>query len=214
MFVAGVVALTLGGSARTQEAVYRPGKGVTDPVLTHEVKPLYTDAAKSRKIQGAVELSAVVLKDGTVGETHITRSLDADLDREAEKAAKQWRFKPGTKDGEPVNVQVTIELTFTLRDGQIYRPGFGGVTFPKALKTVTADYDDDARRERVQGSVELEGVVETDGTVTGIHVTRSLDERLDRQAIKAFGQWRFTPAQKNGAAVRAFVRVEMTFNLK
>jgi TonB family protein len=45
----------------------------------------------------------------------IKRSLDEELDQEAIKATKQWKFKPGTKDGEAVNVQVFIELTFTLR---------------------------------------------------------------------------------------------------
>jgi TonB family protein len=197
-----------------QEPVYQPGNGVTDPVLTHEVKPNYTADAMRRKIQGDVELSAVVLKDGTVGDTHVTRTLDPDLDREAEKAAKQWRFKPATKNGEPVNVSVTIQMTFRLREDPIYRPPFGGVTAPKAVKTVDPEYEDSARQERIQGIVELEGVAEPDGTVTGIHVVKSLDERLDRQAMKALTEWRFTPAQKDGKAVRAFVRVEMSFSLK
>ena len=69
-----------------------------------------------RKVQGTVELTAIVLKDGSVGDVTIKRSLDEDLDQEAIKAAKQWEVKPGTKDGEPVKVQVNIELTFTLRD--------------------------------------------------------------------------------------------------
>jgi protein TonB len=47
----------------------------------------------------------------------VTRSLDAEygLDQEAIAAAKKWKFKPGTRQGKPVPVLVTIELTFTLR---------------------------------------------------------------------------------------------------
>jgi TonB family protein len=47
----------------------------------------------------------------------VTRSLDQTfgLDQEALKAARQWRFVPGTRFGQPVSVLVTIELTFTLR---------------------------------------------------------------------------------------------------
>jgi len=45
----------------------------------------------------------------------VTTSLDAGLDQEAIKAVKQWRFEPGTKDGKPVPVLMTIEMTFTLR---------------------------------------------------------------------------------------------------
>ena len=105
-----------GGGLAAQEQVYEIGSGVRSPVLIKEVKPQYTEAAMRRKVQGVVELTAVVLKDGSVGDTTVKRSLDEDLDQEAIKAAKQWRFKPGTKEGEPVNVQVFIELTFTLRD--------------------------------------------------------------------------------------------------
>ena len=64
-----------------------------------------------------VLLECVVLPDGTVGPVEVVRSLDSSfgLDQEAVRAAKQWRFRPGTRFGEPVSVLVTIELTFTLR---------------------------------------------------------------------------------------------------
>jgi TonB family protein len=57
------------------------------------------------------------MPDGTVGDVKVTRSLDSvfGLDQEAIKAARQWRFRPGMRMGEPVPVIITIELTFTLR---------------------------------------------------------------------------------------------------
>ena len=66
---------------------------------------------------GSVLVEAVVLPDGSVGEVQVVRSLDNvfGLDQEALKAAKQWKFMPGTRFGQPVPVLVTIELTFTLR---------------------------------------------------------------------------------------------------
>ncbi len=62
-------------------------------------------------------LDAVVLKDGTVGEVTVTKSLDKEygLDDQAVKALKQWQFKPGTKDGKPADVRVSIEVSFTLK---------------------------------------------------------------------------------------------------
>lgn len=95
---------------------YRPGSGVEIPRVLREVKPQYTADAMRAKIQGVVELEAVVLPDGSVGDVQITRSLDHTfgLDNEAIKAVKQWRFAPGTRLGQPVPVLVTIELTFTL----------------------------------------------------------------------------------------------------
>jgi TonB family protein len=97
--------------------IYRPGNGVVLPTVVQEKKPAYTAEAMRAKVQGTVLLEAVVLPDGTVGPVEIVRSLDSTfgLDQEAVKAAKQWRFRPGTRFGEPVAVLVTIELTFTLR---------------------------------------------------------------------------------------------------
>jgi TonB family protein len=97
--------------------VVRPGNGVTMPRIIREVKPQYTAEAMRAKVQGGVLLECVVQTDGTVGDVRVIRSLDTTygLDQEAIKAAKQWKFAPGTRNGEPVPVMVTIELTFTLR---------------------------------------------------------------------------------------------------
>jgi TonB family protein len=96
---------------------YRPGNGVTQPVLIREVKPNYTAEAMRAKIQGVVWLEAVVLTNGQVGQVRVTRSLDPTfgLDLEAEKTVKQWRFTPGTRLGQPVPVLIEIEMSFTLR---------------------------------------------------------------------------------------------------
>ena len=97
--------------------IYRPGNGVETPQLLREVKPRYTAEAMRAKVQGTVMVEAVVLPDGTVGDVKVVRSIDRNfgLDEEAVKAAKQWRFRPGTRFGEPVAVLVTIELSFALR---------------------------------------------------------------------------------------------------
>jgi TonB family protein len=68
-------------------------------------------------VQGKVLLECIVKTDGTVGDVQVIRSLDPTfgLDQEAVKAAKQWRFAPGTRQDEPVAVVIAIELSFTLR---------------------------------------------------------------------------------------------------
>ena len=87
------------------------------PRLLREVKPNYTSDAMRAKIQGTVLLECIVNTKGEVTEVKVLRSLDATfgLDQEAIKAAKQWRFSPGTRLGEPVPVVISIELSFTLR---------------------------------------------------------------------------------------------------
>ena len=108
--------LALVASGYAQAEVYKPGSGVTSPVLVREVKPKYTKAAMDRKVQGQVEMDCVVQTDGTVrDDVKVTQSLDEDLDQQAIIALKQWQFRPGTKDGTAVNVRVNVEMTFTLR---------------------------------------------------------------------------------------------------
>ncbi|MBI2189866.1 MAG: TonB family protein [Acidobacteria bacterium] len=106
-----------GSGGGTGGGVYRPGSGVINPRVIREVKPQYTADAMRAKVQGTVLIECVVLPDGSVGRIDVVKSLDPTLglDAEAVKAARQWRFVPGTRFGEPVAVIVTIELTFTLR---------------------------------------------------------------------------------------------------
>jgi protein TonB len=106
-----------GSGGGTGGGVYRPGNGVESPRLLRSVRPNYTAEAMRAKVQGVVRLEGVVLPDGSVGDLKITRSLDPvfGLDQEAIKAAKQFRFVPGTRFGEPVAVLVSFEIEFTLR---------------------------------------------------------------------------------------------------
>ena len=87
------------------------------PTVVRQVRAYYTEAARAAGIEGVVSLDAVVLADGSVGDVTVTKSLDTvySLDQQAIDAVKQWQFKPATKDGKPVAVQVPVEIHFTLK---------------------------------------------------------------------------------------------------
>jgi TonB family protein len=105
------------GSFGAEDSFSSCDDGVELPAVVKEVKPAYTQEAMRAKIQGSVLLEGVVLTNGQVGDVRIIRSLDSrlGLDDEAIKALKLWLFKPGTHEGSPVPVVVTVELTFKLR---------------------------------------------------------------------------------------------------
>ena len=104
-------------SRQPAEGAVRPGGPIVLPRPLKEVKPQYTANAMRARISGGVMLEAVVREDGTVGTVDVVQSLDPHngLDDAAVAAAKQWRFEPGTRDGKPVAVLVTIELSFGLK---------------------------------------------------------------------------------------------------
>jgi TonB family protein len=104
-----------GSGGGTGGGPYRPGSGVTPPELLREVKPDYTDDARRRGVEGDVVLEIVVRHDGTVGNVRLVERLGAGLDERAVAAVRQWRFKPATLRGTPVDVEVEVAVEFKLR---------------------------------------------------------------------------------------------------
>jgi TonB family protein len=94
--------------------VYRVGNGVTPPRLIYKVEPQYTEEARTAKYQGTVLLYVEVQPDGRASHIRVARALGLGLDERAIEAVRQWRFTPGTKEGQPVPVAATIEVNFRL----------------------------------------------------------------------------------------------------
>jgi TonB family protein len=97
--------------------------------------------------------------------------------------------------------------------GGPYRPG-SGITPPRLLREVKADYTEDARRRGLTGEVVLEIVVRRDGSVGDVKLLQGLGSGLDDRAIQAVRQWRFTPADRQGVAVDVIVEVGVEFRLR
>src|SRR5580765_6312083 len=97
--------------------------------------------------------------------------------------------------------------------GGAYRPG-SGITPPRLLREVKADYTEDARRRGLTGEVVLEIVVRRDGSVGDVKLLQGLGSGLDDRAVQAVRQWRFAPADRLGAAVDVIVEVGVEFRLR
>jgi TonB family protein len=92
--------------------------GVSAPVITSQEQPRYTNAASKAGIDGSVTISLVVGDDGVPRDLRIVHSLDPGLDQNALDAVRKWRFRPAQKDGQPVAVYSTIEVSFHLLKNQ------------------------------------------------------------------------------------------------
>lgn len=91
-----------------------------------------------------------------------------------------------------------------------------GVAMPKLLREVKPAYTRAAMERHIQGTVLLDAVVDSDGTVGDVFVTRSLDPEygLDKSAVAAAKGWRFIAATRDGMPVRILVTIELAFTLK
>ena len=88
---------------------------LTAPVATTKVDPAYPPDVLRDRVEGTVTLYAVIHSDGSVGEIRVLDSLDSRLDDNAVRALSRWRFRPGTKNGEPVDIEAVVQIPFRMR---------------------------------------------------------------------------------------------------
>jgi len=94
--------------------VYRVGGGVSPPRTLYDPEPEYSEEARKAKYQGTCVLWVIVGPDGRPHDVRIQRSLGMGLDEKAIEAVRHWKFEPARKDGQPVAVQINIEVNFRL----------------------------------------------------------------------------------------------------
>ncbi len=87
---------------------------VAPPVAHRKVDPKYVATAAADRIEGKVQLACVIGKDGKVSTVELVRGLDDRLNQTAAEALAKWEFTPATRHGEPVEVDVLVEIPFRL----------------------------------------------------------------------------------------------------
>ena len=89
------------------------------PVLIGTIQPEYPAFARRAGIQGTVVLEVEVLRDGSIRDIRVRRSVQAGaggVDEAAVAAIRRVRFQPGKSSGQPVDTLVLVPVTFTLQD--------------------------------------------------------------------------------------------------
>jgi len=97
------------------DGVYTVGNGVLAPQTVRRVQAEYTPRAMAAKINGTVIVECVVSVDGTVRDPKVIKSLDPELDQQAVSAVMRSLYSPGTVNGAPVPVRMTVVTTFNIR---------------------------------------------------------------------------------------------------
>lgn len=93
-----------------------PAQILEAPRLIAKCSPHYPPQARADKIEGTVVLYIEIGPDGRVHAVRVQKSLGRAVDGSAIEAVKQWKFKPGLKNFEPVMTKATIEVNFRLDD--------------------------------------------------------------------------------------------------
>jgi len=85
------------------------------PTIRYSEKPDYTEIARTNFVHGMVVLVVIYPTNGKIEDVRVIRGLPDGLTRKAIENAKKIRFKPATRNGEPVSVRGNLEITFNLK---------------------------------------------------------------------------------------------------
>jgi periplasmic protein TonB len=94
----------------------RVSQSVSNGLLIKKENPKYSGKAREQRIQGPVVLQVIVSPEGTITELTLV-SGDPLLTPAAIKAVKKWKYKPYLLNGQPVEVETTVQVSFTLSSG-------------------------------------------------------------------------------------------------
>jgi TonB family protein len=89
---------------------------LTGLALVRKVDPKYPPELIEQNVQGEVILYAVIHADGSVDNIQVVRGIDPQLDANAKAALSQWKFRPATKSGTPVDLEAIVHIPFKIRD--------------------------------------------------------------------------------------------------
>lgn len=100
--------------AISADQLFHVGADVTAPKATFTPEPKFTEIARYEKFQGTVVVDVIVGSDGAVHKVRLVRPLGLGLDESAQSTIQTWRFQPATRNGQPVAVEMNVEVAFNL----------------------------------------------------------------------------------------------------
>ncbi len=188
--------------------------------------PAYPAEAKLQKIQGTVVVELTVDEAGAPVEVKALEGPEA-LAPTAVEYAKSWRFEPARVDGKAVKARFRLSMPFRLReDAPVGKTSKGKADTTPGLAQDTAfsrikvayqppapAYPADAKLAKIQGTVEVEIIVNEQGVPVGVKAL-SGPEELRPTALGYAEDWRFAPFKVKGKAVKARFKLSMPFRLR
>jgi TonB family protein len=188
----------------------------------------YPAEARNKNIQGVVQYKIFIETDGKVTNPSIISGIGGGCDEEVLRvAALMPNWKPAMKDGKPVRTSVILPISFKLSNGeddseqdQIFTvvensPQFpGGDEARVAYLQKAISYPEQARKDKIEGTVYVTFVIEKDGQISNAKVLRGIGGGCDEVALKAIQQmppWK--PGMEKGEPVRVQFNMPVKFTL-
>jgi TonB family protein len=224
--------------AETVESkVYELGGDVVAPRLIPAQLPTISGETCNDHQRGKVTLNLVVDATGKPEQVYFANVLGTNLDRLAVAVVEAERFEPAIRDGIPVAVRESDELSLEscteltgnasgkkvvrlkTQPSQVFKKfqplhaasWYKNPEQPYPLLTPEAEFSEEARRKRVNGICVIRLNIDAHGLPEDPRVVRPVGYGLDEEAIRAIQKYRFRPALKNGQPVSMPMTIEVRF---
>lgn len=202
----------------------------------------YPESARKDKVEGIVYVTFIVEKDGSISNTRILRGVRKDIDEVALRAVSSMPlWEPGTQRGKPVRVQFNIPLKFSLSevkseakkesssevktstmiDGrEVFMVVDEAPEYPggsDALYKYLGEknkYTEEARKQKIEGTIYIGFTVEPDGSISNARVLRGIGGGLDEVAVNSIMNMpKWKPGKNGGVAVPVQFNIPVKFKL-
>lgn len=199
---------------------------IKPPRLIKTVDPVYPEEALKARVEGIVILGMRTDTQGRVSQVMVYNSKTPLLNPAAINAVKQWVYEPLIVEGEPKEAVFTTSVHFKLKPPKTEKADVGGgaaggvlriedpADAPRLVKKIEPFYPLEARRDFIQGVVELEVTTDEEGNVAEVVVLRSESSLLNQPSIDAVKQWKYEPVMREGNPIPVSFNVKITYRLK
>lgn len=182
--------------------------------LISKVTPKYPAEAKKARVEGTVELKAIIGEDGHMQNLQAI-SGPPELIQPAMEAVQQWVYRPYLLNGKPTKVETLISVIYTLggqppAGSESAAPSQSPSDTPPTAR-IEVTYPPEARSTHQEGVVLVTVKVDAEGHPTVLALEGP--EVFQKAAREAVAKSAFRPAMKNGRPVEATVKIEVNFKL-
>ncbi|HET9307220.1 MAG TPA: energy transducer TonB [Candidatus Sulfotelmatobacter sp.] len=222
------------GAVANGGAVMRVSEPVMRAMRIAKIDAVYPPLALQAGIEGTVVLDVQIGKNGDVERVTVLTGHPM-LVPAAIEAGKQWKYRPYLLNGEPVNVDTTINLHFS--HGEVSEPDLSsgapdasapageGLIRPQRVRVssgveaglivskVAPEYPQEAREQHIQGTIVLMAIVDKERNVANLELI-SGHPTLAAAAIEAVKHWKYKPHLLNGNPVEVETQVQVNFTLR
>jgi TonB family protein len=191
---------------------YEMGSGVTSPKIIQAAPAVYPNEPPP---SSSCYLSMTIGADGLPYNVRGLTPTCVAYQAAAIEAVQKSKFEAGLLGQKPVPVRVEVRVHFSPDRSpaipQVMHNSGPQGTPPMVMHSVDPEYSKEARRKKITGIVIVSTLINEQGLPTDVRVEKSLGYGLDEEAVKAVGQYRFKPSQKDGRPVAVRVHIEVNF---